>query len=71
MVDFAGQCGGVAACSRWLTASFPGCHDRGYTVSRAFGLLLWGYLFWLLSSLGVLPNTGGGILTAFLLLVLG
>ncbi|MFN2144395.1 MAG: DUF2298 domain-containing protein [Anaerolineales bacterium] len=49
---------------------FPGLSDRGYAVSKALGLLLWGYIFWLLSSLGVLVNTAGGILAA-LLLVLG
>ncbi len=50
---------------------FPGLYDRGYTISRALGLLLWGYLFWLLSSLGVLVNNVGGYLFALLpLLVL-
>ena len=50
---------------------FPGLYDRGYTISRALGLLLWGYLFWLLSSLGVLANNVGGYLFALLpLLVL-
>jgi YYY domain-containing protein len=48
-------------------AIFPALADRGYTVSRAIGLLIWGYLFWLFSSLRVLPNTSGGILAAFLL----
>lgn len=51
-----------------LSALFPALQDRGYTVSRAVGLLVWGYLFWLFSSLRVLPNTGGGILTAFVLM---
>ena len=43
---------------------FPALADRGYTVSRALGLLLWGYLFWILSTLGVLVNTPGGVLAA-------
>ena len=29
---------------------FPALADRGYAFSRALGLLLWGYFFWLLSS---------------------
>jgi YYY domain-containing protein len=40
----------------------PGLADRGYTVSRALGLLLTGYLFWLSGSLGLLNNSVGGIL---------
>jgi YYY domain-containing protein len=47
---------------------FPNLNDRGYSVSRALGLLLWGYLFWLLSSYGLLPNTVGGYLLALALL---
>ncbi len=38
----------------------PGLTDRGYTLSRALGLLIWGYSFWLLGSLGVLGNDLGG-----------
>lgn len=47
----------------------PSLPDRGYTLARALGLLVWGYLFWLLTSLGALQNNSGGILTAFLLVV--
>lgn len=36
--------------------------DRGYALSRVLGLLLWGFGFWLLASLGVLQNSSGGIL---------
>jgi YYY domain-containing protein len=42
-----------------------GLPDRGYTLARAVGLLLVGYLFWLLGSLGFLKNTGGAILLAW------
>jgi YYY domain-containing protein len=42
---------------RWLP-------DRGYGVSKAFGLLMAGWVFWLLASLGWLRNTTGGILVA-------
>ena len=27
---------------------FPALTDRGYTLARALGLLIWGYVFWLL-----------------------
>jgi YYY domain-containing protein len=43
---------------------FPALADRGYAFSRAVGLLVWGYLFWLLASLGVLRNDLGGLLLA-------
>ncbi len=40
--------------------------DRGYAFSRALGWLLWGYIYWLLASLGVLQNNTGGELFALL-----
>ena len=42
--------------------------DRGYTFSRSLGLLLWGYIFWLLTTFGVLQNNAGGVLFALILL---
>lgn len=48
----------------------PALMDRGYALSRILGLLLWGYLFWLLGSLGVLRNDNGGALFALLILVI-
>src|SRR4030067_1126034 len=59
----------------WLTFPlvfrlFPALADRGYTLARAVGLLLWGWLFWILASLGVLRNDLGGLLFAFILLVI-
>ncbi len=55
----------------WLTfplvyALFPAFADRGYSLARAAGLLLWGYVFWLLCSLGLTENNAGGILFALL-----
>jgi len=47
---------------------FPGLADRGYSLSRALGLLLWGYIFWLLASLGIVPNNLGGLILALLIL---
>jgi YYY domain-containing protein len=39
--------------------------DRGYGVSKALGVLLVTYLFWLLGVLGFLQNDSGGMLFAF------
>ncbi len=47
---------------------FPALSDRGYSLARAAGLLLWGYVFWLLNSLGLLQNNVGGVLFALLVL---
>ncbi len=46
----------------------PGLPDRGYALTRALGWLVWGYLFWLLASLGVIQNDLGGVLLALILL---
>ncbi len=48
----------------------PGLSDRGYSLSRALGLLLWGYLFWILGSLQILHNDLGGQLFALGLVLL-
>lgn len=58
----------------WLTFPlthylFPALADRGYTLSRAAGLLIWGYVFWLLASLGIAQNDMGGILLALAVIV--
>jgi YYY domain-containing protein len=58
----------------WLTFPlawklFPALGDRGYTLSRAAGLLIWGYAFWLLASLGLAQNDLSGLLLAFLILL--
>ncbi len=57
----------------WLTFPLafrllPALADRGYALSRALGLLLWGYAFWLLASLGVVRNDPAGLLLALALL---
>ena len=59
----------------WLTfplayRMLPALPDRGYAFSRILGLLLWGYGFWLLGSLGVLYNDRGGILLALALVLM-
>jgi len=43
--------------------------ERGLAFARPFGLLLLGYIYWLLVSLGVLQNDLGGVI--FALLVVG
>ena len=44
--------------------------DRGYGVSKPMGLLLAGWAFWLLASLGWLGNTAGGVLVALAVLAI-
>lgn len=51
-------------------ALFRRLPDRGYSLSKPFGLLCAGYLFWLLNSLHILPNSNKGVLAAVLLLAL-
>ncbi len=46
----------------------PFLSDRGYTLARTLGLLIWGYIFWVLASLHILQNDKGGVLVALLLL---
>ena len=42
--------------------------ERGYSLGKVLGLLVWGFFHWLLGNLGLLQNTPGGILFAFFLL---
>ncbi len=48
-----------------------GLPDKGYTLARAVGLLLISVVFWLLASLGFLRNTAGGVLLAWLIVLVG
>jgi YYY domain-containing protein len=57
----------------WLTfplvyCLFPALADRGYSLARAGGLLIWAYIFWLCTSLGLTGNNVGGILFGLLVL---
>jgi YYY domain-containing protein len=59
----------------WLTFPlvyrlFPALTDRGYSLARVAGLLIWGYVFWLLASLGVIQNDGAGLAFALAILAL-
>ena len=47
---------------------FPALSDRGYTLSRAFGMLTWGYVFWIFASLGLAQNDMGGLLLGLIVL---
>src|SRR5512140_3658212 len=48
---------------------FPALADRGYSLSRALGLLLWGFIFWLSVSFGLARNEVGGLLFALVVVV--
>ncbi len=48
----------------------PGLKDRGYAFSRILGLMIAGFLFWLLTSYQILQNDVAGILAAFGMLLL-
>ena len=48
----------------------PALADRGYAFSRTLGTLVWGYLFWLLASLHILPNDLTGLLFSITLLLI-
>src|SRR5690349_6552104 len=57
----------------WLTFPlayylFPALRDRGYTLGRTFGLLIWAYVFWLFASLGIAQNDIGGLLLGLVVL---
>lgn len=47
---------------------FPKLEDKGYFFSKAIGLFLWGYFYWLLTSLGLLRNSLSGILIVFIII---
>lgn len=47
----------------------PALPSRAYPLCRTLGWLLWGFIFWLPASLGILHNDAGGLMLAMLLLV--
>ncbi|MEL7645925.1 MAG: DUF2298 domain-containing protein, partial [Anaerolineaceae bacterium] len=49
---------------------FKALPSRGFALSRPIGLLLWGYIFWLLTSFKLLNNDLAGQLSALLLLTI-
>jgi YYY domain-containing protein len=46
---------------------FPRLPDRGYAFTKVFGILIVGYVFWILGTAWVLPNTSGGIIWTLLM----
>jgi YYY domain-containing protein len=48
---------------------FPALADRGFSLARPLGMLVWGYAFWLMASLGIIQNDGSGLLLALIVLV--
>ncbi|NMB62236.1 MAG: hypothetical protein GYA18_07855 [Chloroflexi bacterium] len=49
---------------------FSKLRTKGYAFSKILGLLLWGYLYWITNTLGLLPNTTIGAISALLLVIL-
>lgn len=49
---------------------FSALPSRGYAIARILGILLWGYLFWIFTSLGITNNDIGGILLALTILLI-
>ena len=49
---------------------FGNLADSGYFLSRPLGLLFWGYIFWMLTTLQLVQNNPGGALFALSLLAL-
>jgi len=47
---------------------FPTLADRGYTFGRAFGLLIWAYIFWIFASFQMAQNDIGGLLLGLVIL---
>ena len=57
----------------WLTFPlayrlFPALAERGFSLARPLGLLVWGYIFWVMASLGLIQNDGGGLFLALVVL---
>jgi YYY domain-containing protein len=81
ILDWLAREGGLLA-SWWLLATLAGVAalplllrllgslpERGVLLARAAGLLLVGFVFWLLGSLGFLNNSTGSILVAWLIVL--
>lgn len=49
---------------------FPRLASRGYAFLRPLSLLVWGYSFWILGSLGILQNDLGGVILGLGVLVI-
>ncbi len=47
----------------------PRLRDRGYAFTKILGLLIWGFVFWILASLHILPNQTSGVIFALLVVI--
>ena len=50
-----------------LYCLLPNLPDRGFSFSKIFGLLLWGYLYWILGRLGITANNLAGLVFTLVL----
>ncbi|MEN6394764.1 MAG: hypothetical protein ABFD53_13230, partial [Anaerolineaceae bacterium] len=46
----------------------PALPSRAYPLCRTLGWLLWGFIFWMLASLGILHNDAGALLFSMVIL---
>jgi YYY domain-containing protein len=81
MLDWLGREGGdmvvwwllvtLAGAAVWplLYRVLGGLPDRGYTVARAAGVMLTAFVFWFLASVGLLDNTPGSMVFAWLAVI--
>lgn len=51
-----------------ISSLVPRLPDRGYVFARTFGLLGWGYLYWVFGVLGITDNSLTGLVFTFLVL---
>lgn len=81
LLEWLGREGGIVL-SWWLLATLAGAAalplclrllgglpDRGYTLARPAGLLLTGFVFWLLASFGFLRNSAGAMILAWVIVL--
>ncbi len=81
IIDWLGREGGdilswwllvtLAGAAAWplLYRILGGLPDRGYTLARTAGVMLTGFVFWFLGSLGLLDNTPAGMVFAWLIVL--
>jgi YYY domain-containing protein len=46
----------------------PALADRGFSLARTLGMLVWGYIFWMMASLGIVQNDAGGLLLGLVII---
>ncbi len=51
----------------WL---FPHLADRGYGLAKPAGLLIFGYLYWILVTFRIFPNNWTGVAAAYILVIM-